>query len=95
MINLFKVDNRKENNITYRFTNKPCVNVGRRNRANVMTAPHGVREQARNTESPRSAFELFFSLDMIQNIVMNTNYNINQTVHTITPEVIAQKKGQS
>ena len=88
---VFKVNNKKENDITYRFTNQPPANIGRQNTANIIPGPQGVKAKARNTESPRSAFELFFTLDMVQNIVIYTNYKINQTIDTMTPEVIAQK----
>ena len=80
---VFKVNNKKENDITYRFTNQPPANIGRQNTANIIPGPQGVKAKARNTESPRSAFELFFTLDMVQNnIVIYTNYKINQTIDT-------------
>ena len=75
---MFKVNNKKDNDITYRFTNQPPANIGRQH--NIITGPQGVKAKARNTEFPRSAFELFFTLDMVHNIVIYTNYKINQTI---------------
>ena len=87
---MFKVKNKKENDITYRFTNQQPANIGRKHRANIITGPQGVKAKARNTESPRSAFELSFTLDMVHNIVIYTNYKINQTLDTMTPDFFAQ-----
>ena len=88
---VFKINNKKENDITYMFTNQPTANIGRQNKANIITGPQGVKTKARNNESPRTALELFFTLDIVHNIVIYTNYKINQTIATMTPDVIAQK----
>ena len=86
---MFKVNNKKENDITYMFTNQP--NISRQKRANTITGPQGVKAKAGHTESPRNALELFLTLDMVHNIVIYTNYKINQTIDTMTPDVIAQR----
>ena len=56
-----KVDRNEENNIVRTFQNRPSnQNVGRNNRANVITGRQGPQPKATHTPTPRSAFELFF-----------------------------------
>ena len=62
---VFKVDNKKQNDIKRTFQNQPATgNVGRNNRANVITGRQGPQPKATNTPSPRAAFELYFTNEL-------------------------------
>lgn len=93
---VFKVDKNKKNNIVRTFQNQPPTgNAGRINRANVITARPGPQPKARETSSPRAAFELFFTKEIVQDIVSCTNKKIRLNLSKLPDDFITQNSRYS
>ena len=93
---VFKVDNKKQiNDIKRTFQNQPPTgNVGRNNRANVITGRQGPQPKATNTPSLRAAFELYFTNELVSSIVSCTNKTIRRTL-SVAEDLIAQNSRYS
>ena len=86
-----KVDRNEENNIVRTFQNRPSnQNVGRNNRANIITGRQGPQPKATHTPTPRSAFELFFTEDIMREIVLCTNRKVQRTLSKLPENFVAQ-----
>ena len=68
----------------------PRGNVGRNNRANTITGRQGPQPKAQNTPSPRTAFELYFTADIVQSIVLHTNTKVQNTLSKLPDNFVAQ-----
>ena len=86
-----KVDKHRENDIVSVFQNKPpTTNIGRNNRANVITGRQGPQPKARVTPTPRAGFELFFTEDIMATIVSCTNTKIRSFISTLPDNFVSQ-----
>ena len=84
-----KVDKHRGNDIVRVFQNKPpTTNIGRNNRANVITGRQGPQPKARVTPTPRAGFELFFTEDIMATIVSCTNKKIRSFISTLPDNFI-------
>ena len=71
---IFKVENNKKSDVIRTFQNfLPRGNIDRNNSANIITGRQGLQPKAQNTPSPHTAFELYFTADILQSIVLHTN----------------------
>ena len=71
---IFKVENNKKSDVIRTFQNfLPGRNIGRNNSANIITGRQGLQPKAQNTPSPHTAFELYFTADILQSVVLHTN----------------------
>ena len=78
---IVKVDRNKNNDIHYKFDNRPTTtHVGRNNRANVIRGRQGVAPVAKDTRDNREVFEHFINGDMIYKLVTYTNQNIDKLI---------------
>ena len=85
------MDNNKKDDVTHAFQNfSPRGNVGRNNRANIITERQGPQPKAQNTPSPSTAFEIFFTADIVQSIVLNANTKVENTLSKLTDNFVAQ-----
>ena len=64
---------KKSDKIEIHFTNHPLQNVGRQGSQNVIKNKPGVHGNARNVATERQAFEVFFTEEMMGNVVTFTN----------------------
>ena len=88
---IFKADNNQKNDVICTFQNfPPRGNVGRNNRANIITGRQGPQPKAQNAPSPRTAFELFFTADIVQSIVLHTNTKVQNTLSKLPDNLVAQ-----
>ena len=88
---IFKADNNKKNDVICTFQNfPPRGNVGRNNRANVITGRQGPQPKVQNAPSPRTAFELFFTADIVQSIVLHTNTKVQNTLSKLPDNLVTQ-----
>ncbi|CAB4002415.1 Hypothetical predicted protein [Paramuricea clavata] len=86
-----KVDKHRENDVVRVFQNKPpTANIGRNNRANVITGRQGPQPKARVTPTPRAAFELFFTEDIMATIVSCTSRKIRSFISTLPDNFVSQ-----
>ncbi|XP_057296254.1 piggyBac transposable element-derived protein 1-like [Hydractinia symbiolongicarpus] len=93
---IFKIDNKKKNDIIRTFQNQPQAgNVGRNNRANVITGRQGPQPKACETASPRSAFELYFTPEIVNNILLCTNRKIRRTLSKLPDNFLTQNSRYS
>ena len=77
---ILKVDNNKKNDVIRTFQNfLPRENVGRNNRANIITGRQGPPLKVQNTPSPHTAFELYFTADIVQSTVLHANRKVQNT----------------
>ena len=68
----------------------PRGNVGRNNRANIITGRQGPQPKAQNTPSPRTAFELYFTADIGQSIVLHTKTKVQNTLSKLSDNFVFQ-----
>ena len=88
---IFKADNNKKNDVICTFQNfPPRGNVGRNNRANVITGRQGPQPKVQNAPSPRTAFELYFTADIVQSIILHTNTKVQKTLLKLPDNFVAQ-----
>ncbi|CAB3979196.1 Hypothetical predicted protein [Paramuricea clavata] len=87
-----KVDKHRENDVVRVFQNKPptTTNIGRNNRANVITGRKGPQRKAIVTPTPRAGFELFFTEDIMATIVSCTNRKIRSFISTVPDNFVSQ-----
>ena len=86
-----KVDKKTENNIIRIFQNQPTIsNIGRNNRANVITERPGPRPKATQTPTQKAAFNLFFKEDIMSTIVLCTNRKIRSFFSTLPENFVAE-----
>ena len=85
------MDNNKKNDAIRTFRNfPPRGNVGRNNRANIITGRKGPQPKAQNTPSPRTAFEIHFTTDIAQSILLHTNTKVQNTLSKLPDNFVAQ-----
>jgi hypothetical protein len=88
---LVKVDKHRENDVVRVFLNKPpTTNIGRNNRANVITGRQGPQPKARVTPTSRAGFELFFTEDIMATIVSCTDSFIRSFISTLPDNFVSQ-----
>ena len=88
---IFKVDNNKKNDVTRTFQNyPPRGNVGRNNRANIISRQQGPQSEAQNTPSPCTSFEIYFTADIVQSIFLRANTKVQNSLSKLLNNFIAQ-----
>ena len=88
---IFKGDNNKTDDVTHAFQNfSPRGNVGRNNRANIITERQGPQPKVQNTPSPSTAFEIYFTADIVQSIVLPANTKVENTLSKLPDNFVAQ-----
>ena len=74
---------KKSDKIEIHFSNHPPQNVGRQGSQNVIKNKPDVHGNARNAATERQAFEVFFTEEMMGNVVTFTNKKIEKTLEQI------------
>ena len=88
---ILKVDNNKKKDVISTFQNFPTRgNVGRNNRANIITRRKGPQPKSQNTSSPRTAFEIQFTADIAQSILLHTNTKLQNTLSKLPDSFVAE-----
>ena len=88
---ILKVNNNKKRDVIRTFQNfPPRGNVGRNNRANIITGRKGPQPKAQNTPSLRTAFEIHFTADIAQSILLHTNTKVQNTLSKLPDNFVAQ-----
>ena len=59
-------------------------------RANIITGRQGPQPKAQNTPSPRTAFELYLTADIMQSILLHTKIKIQNTLSKLSDNFVAQ-----
>ena len=86
------MDNNKKNDVIRTFQNfPPKRNVVRNNRANIITGQQGPQTKTQNTAYSRTAFEVYFTADIVQSIVLHTNIKIQNMLDRVVPQSRAKK----
>ena len=94
--NIFKVDNNKKNDVICTFQNfPPRGNVGQNNHANTITGRQGPQPKPQNTPSLCTAFELYFTPDIVKSIVLHTNTKVQNTLSKLPDNFVAQNSRHS
>ena len=78
-----KTDRNQDHDVTYTFVNQPTNNIGRQNRANIITGRQGVQPKAKGTNTNREAFQLLITPVMISSIAQYTNLKINSPIEKL------------
>ncbi|XP_057296188.1 piggyBac transposable element-derived protein 3-like [Hydractinia symbiolongicarpus] len=82
-----KVDRNRNNNIHYKFDNRPTnVNTGQNIQANVIRGRQGVAPVAKGTKDNRKSFEHFITHDLVHKIVNYTNIKIEKVIAELPDE---------
>ena len=83
--------NNKKNDVIRTSQNFPQRgNVGRNNRENIITGRQGPQSKAQNTPSPCTAFELYFTDDIVQSIVLHADTKVQNTLSKFPDNFVAQ-----
>ena len=73
------------------FVNQPQIDVGRQRLRDIIRNKPGVDKSAKHAKTPLEAFHLFFTVDMVQSVVLNTNRRIENTLSQIPNKVDSSK----
>lgn len=76
----------KKKTLIYNFSNQKPDNIGRQRRADVIKDKPGPVPRARNTCEPVDAFHMFFTKEMFELILENTNRKINNLRASLSEE---------
>ena len=88
---ILKVNNNKKRDVIRTFQNfPPRGNVGRNNRANIITGRKGPQPKAQNTSSLRTAFEIHFTADIAQSVLLHTNTKVQNTLSKLPDNFVAE-----
>ena len=72
---------------TIKFTNHPPQALGRQRLCDVIHKRPGVTREASKAKTPREAFELFITPDMIEELVNRTNSRIKKTLESLSQDI--------
>ena len=78
-----KTSKKKNAKMKVSFINQPQINVGRQSSKDIIRNKPGLAKTAQHAKTPLEAFRLFFTVDMMENVVLNTNRRIENTISTI------------
>ena len=83
---------KKDRKKTVEFTNIPQGTTGRQNACNIIPNKPGVAAGYRKTDNERDAFELLFTEQMVEKIVLYTNKRISETIEIIGNDIMESGK---
>ena len=75
-----------------RFVNQPPATVGRQRMCDVIRSRPGVTALASNAKTPKDAFDLFITPNMIEDLVTLTNNRIKKTLEQLPQNVAESNK---
>ena len=73
---------------TIKWQNKPHTGVGRQSTSNIILGSPGVRNEFKDRLSPKAAWKLLFTFDMLMTIVEMTNKKINSVKRSLPERVL-------
>lgn len=89
---LEKPKGRNDRGSTISWSNQPPVTEGRQGKENVITGRVGVRGNAKTANSPRKAWELFFTRKMLEEVVRETIIKISSVQDNQSDEVLSDDR---
>ena len=78
-----KTSKKKNAKMKVTFINQPQINVGRQSSKDIIRNKPELAKTAQHAKTTLEAFHLFFTVDRMENVVLNTNRRIENTLSKI------------